>query len=609
MCGIIGYIGNKQSDCILLEGLKKLEYRGYDSAGVAVHNSNNIKIIKTNGRIKNLEEKLLEKRPEGTLGIAHTRWATHGKPSEINSHPHSNKSGTIVAVHNGIIENYIELKERLKDFGYEFVSETDTEVIVHLLDYYYKGDIVDALISTIKELKGSYALGVLCKDEPEKLIGVRKDSPLIAGLGIGENFLASDIPAILEHTRDIYLLNDNEIAIITRDSIELIDVNKNKIDREVYKVTWDIVSAQKDGYEHFMSKEIAEQPKVVKDNLSLRLKTDAKTINLDGINLDKETLDKINKIYMVACGTAYHASLVGKYLIERLARIPVVADVASEFRYRDPIIDKNTLVIVISQSGETADTLAALRLAKEKGARTIGIVNVVGSTIARECDDILYTLAGPEIAVASTKAYSAQLIAMYLISCYIATQKGYISEEEFIMFRNSLLAISDNIKQILKNEDRVKEIANKYKNCDNVFYIGRGLDYLVAKEGSLKLKEVAYIHSEAYEAGELKHGPIALIHDNTLVVGIATDEHLFEKTMSNLKEVKARGAKILAITLEGKEDIMDVADDVIYIPNTEWIFTSILANIPQQLIAYHMSILLGHDVDKPRNLAKSVTVE
>ncbi|HCC07851.1 MAG TPA: glutamine--fructose-6-phosphate transaminase (isomerizing) [Clostridiales bacterium] len=609
MCGIIGYIGNRQSDNILLEGLKKLEYRGYDSAGVAVHNSNNIKIMKTNGRIKNLEERLLEKRPEGTLGIGHTRWATHGKPSEINSHPHSNKSGTIVAVHNGIIENYIELKERLKDLGYEFVSETDTEVIVHLLDYYYKGDIVDALISTLKELKGSYALAIICKDEPGKLIGVRKDSPLIAGIGVGENFLASDIPAILEYTRDIYLLNDNEIVIITSDAIEVIDINKNKIDKEVYKVTWDIVSAEKDGYEHFMSKEIAEQPKVVKDNLSLRLKVDAKTINLDGINLDKEALDKINKIYMVACGTAYHASLVGKYLIERLARIPVVADVASEFRYRDPIIDKNTLVIVISQSGETADTLAALRLAKEKGARTIGIVNVVGSTIARECDDILYTLAGPEIAVASTKAYSAQLIAMYLISCYIATQKGYISEEEFIMFRNSLLAISDNIKQILKGEDKIKEIANKYKTCDNVFYIGRGLDYLVAREGSLKLKEVAYIHSEAYEAGELKHGPIALIHDNTLVVGIATDEHLFEKTMSNLKEVKARGAKILAITLEGKEEIMDVADDVIYIPNTEWIFTSILANIPQQLIAYHMSILLGHDVDKPRNLAKSVTVE
>ena len=609
MCGIVGYVGKKQADSILIEGLKKLEYRGYDSSGIAIHNLSGIKIIKTNGRIKNLEQRISEKRIEGCLGIAHTRWATHGKPSDENSHPHSNKSSTIAVVHNGIIENYMELKEKLKEQGYEFISETDTEVVAHLLDLHYKGNIVDALIGTIKELKGSYALGVLCKDEPDKLISVRKDSPLIIGIGKEGNFIASDIPAVLEHTKDLYLLSDNEIAIITEQNIEIIDINKNKVDKEIFKVTWDLVSAEKAGYEHFMLKEIEEQPKVVKDTLYQRLKPDSNKINLDEINLDKEVLDKINKIYMVACGTAYNVVVVGKYLIERLARIPVVAEVASEFRYRDPIIDSDTLVIVISQSGETADTLAALRLAKEHGARTIGIVNVVGSTIARECDDIFYTLAGPEIAVASTKAYSAQLIAMYLVSCYIAMQKGYISDEEFTMFRNSLLNIGDNIKQILKQGHKIKEIANKYKKCSNVFYIGRGLDYAVAKEGSLKLKEITYIHSEAYEAGELKHGPIALIHDNTLVVGIATDENLFEKTMNNLKEVKARGAKILAITILGKEEIMDVADDVIYLPKTEWIFTSILANIPQQLIAYYMSVLLGHDVDKPRNLAKSVTVE
>ncbi len=609
MCGIVGYTGNKQAENILIEGLKKLEYRGYDSSGITVHTTNNIKTVKSVGRIKNLEEKLKEKKLEGTLGIGHTRWATHGKPSEHNSHPHTNKSGTIAVVHNGIIENYIELRQRLMNMGYEFASETDTEVVVHLLDYYYKSDIVDAVIEVVKEIRGSYALGIVCKDEPNKLIGVRKDSPLVAGIGKDENFIASDISAILEYTKDIYLLEDNEIVVITNENIEILDMNKERIDKDIFKVTWDAVSAEKDGYDHFMLKEIFEQPRVVRDTLASRIKSDKNSITLDGIKLDKEALDNIDKIYMIACGTAYHAALVGKYLIERLVRIPVVADVASEFRYRDPIVDKKTLVILVSQSGETADTIAAMRLAKENGARTLGVVNVVGSTIARECDDVIYTCAGPEIAVASTKAYSAQLIAMYLIACFVGMEKGYISNDDFEHFRESLIDISNKIKEMLSKESEIKLIAEKYKGAHNVFFIGRGLDSAVAKEGALKLKEVAYIHSEAYEAGELKHGPIALIHENSLVIGIATDEQLIEKTISNMKEVKARGAKSIVITIDGREDVNDVADDIIYIPKTEWIFTSILANIPQQLLAYHIATYLGRDVDKPRNLAKSVTVE
>lgn len=609
MCGIVGYIGEAQASPILIEGLKKLEYRGYDSAGIAVYDGSSIDIVKTKGRLKNLEEKLEDRILKGTIGIGHTRWATHGAPSDINSHPHVNINGTITIVHNGIIENYIELKEKLMNKGYIFQSETDTEVIVHLIDYYYTNDPEDAIFKVMEELQGSYALGVLFQDYPDRLVAARKDSPLIVGLGKRENYIASDIPAILQYTRDIYLLEDGEIAILTQDNVKIINKQKEEIKREIYKVTWDVEAAEKGGYEHFMLKEIFEQPKVIKDTLMPRLPENQNQVVLDEINLYAKELNKINKIYIVACGTAYYAGSVGKYLLERIARIPVVAEVASEFRYRDPVLDENTLVIVISQSGETADTLAALRLAKDASSRVLAIVNVVGSSIAREADDVLYTWAGPEIAVASTKAYSAQVACMYLLSCHIALETGKISVEEFLELRKELYQLPKKTDKILHQCNKIKKLANNYLNSKNVFYIGRGLDYMVSLEGSLKLKEIAYVHSEPYAAGELKHGPIALIEDVSLVIGVATQETLYEKTVSNLKEVKARGGKVLAIVLEGNTDIEKTADEVIYIPQTHWMFTSLLANIPQQLFAYYISTALGHDVDKPRNLAKSVTVE
>lgn len=609
MCGIVGYIGEQEASPILVDGLKKLEYRGYDSAGIAVYNGSCIDVMKTKGRLKDLEEKLEGRAVKGTAGIGHTRWATHGAPSDENSHPHSNGDETISVVHNGIIENYMELKEELISNGYVFLSETDTEVAVHLLDYYYKGDPIDAVIKVMNKIEGSYALGILFKDYPDQLIAVRKDSPLIVGLGQGENYIASDIPAILQYTRDVYFLEDGELAILTRDEVKIINKDKEQVAKEVFKVTWDVAAAEKGGYDHFMLKEIFEQAKVVKDTLMPRLPEDQNRIVLDDIKLSKKELENINKIYIVACGTAYYAGIVGKYLLERIARVPVVAEVASEFRYRDPVIDENTLMIVLSQSGETADTLAALRLAKQGGARVIAIVNVVGSSIAREADDILYTWAGPEIAVASTKAYSAQLAAMYLLTCHIALELGRMNEEEFKELRDELYQLPRKVNRVLNKAERIKRLADKYVNSKNVFYVGRGLDYMVSMEGSLKLKEVAYVHSEPYAAGELKHGPIALIEDTTLVVGIVTQAELYDKTVSNLKEVKARNGKVLAIAVKGNTEIEKVVDDVIYIPQTHWMFSSILANIPQQLFAYYVSTALGHDVDKPRNLAKSVTVE
>ncbi|WP_105616745.1 glutamine--fructose-6-phosphate transaminase (isomerizing) [Vallitalea okinawensis] len=609
MCGIVGYIGKNPAQSILIEGLKRLEYRGYDSAGIAIYNQEDINIMKTKGRLANLEEKLDGNHLEGTIGIGHTRWATHGAPSDHNSHPHASHNDKIVIVHNGIIENYMELRDELIEKGYAFKSETDTETVSHLVFDYYKesNDLFEAVMKAIKRLEGSYALGVLCKDNPEELIAARKDSPLIIGKGDGENFIASDIPAILEHTRDIYLLENGEAAVIKRDSIEIFDMEEKTVEKEIFHVDWDIASAEKGGYDHFMLKEIFEQPQVVKDTLLPRL-TD-KGVQLDDINLNKEDLDKINKIYMVACGTASYACLVGKYLLERVARVPVVAEVASEFRYREPILDENTLVIVVSQSGETADTLAALRMAKDAGARVMAVVNVVGSSIARDADDIFYTLAGPEIAVASTKAYSCQLGAMYLIAAHIAILKGKMSMEEYKELKDELMSIPDKIEKILDQQDAIKTLAEEYIAAKNVFYIGRGLDFAVCMEGSLKLKEIAYVHSEPYAAGELKHGPIALIEDDTLVFGIVTQEELNEKTISNLKEVKARGASIITIALEGNEKAKKISDHVIYVPRTHWMLTSILANIPQQLFAYYVSVGLGHDVDKPRNLAKSVTVE
>ncbi len=610
MCGIVGYIGEQQATPILLDGLKALEYRGYDSAGVAVYNSN-IKLVKTKGRLVNLEEKLEKDTAKGNMGIAHTRWATHGEPSDVNSHPHMNTEQTIALVHNGIIENYLTLKEELESKGYVFVSETDTEVAVMLIDYCYSitKNLFDAVIMATERIEGSYAFAVMHKDNPNKIIATRKDSPLIIGLGKGENFIASDIPAILKYTRDIYLLEDSEIAIVEKEGVTLFDSKKQEIKKKIFKVTWDIAAAEKGGYEHFMAKEIFEQPKVIRDTLMPRIPLDQDEIILDDIKLTKKELSKINKIYIIGCGTAFYSGFVGKYLIERVSRIPVVAETASEFRYREPIIDKNTLMIVVSQSGETADTVAALRMAKKAGAHVIGVVNVVGSTIAREASDVLYTWAGPEIAVASTKAYSAQLCAMYLISTKIAMELGEITDEEFVEIKEELYSLPGKVETILEQADYIKTLADRFISMKNVFYIGRGLDYAVSMEGALKIKEIAYLHAEPYAAGELKHGPIALIEKGSLLIGLVGQEELYEKTVSNIKEVKARGAKVLAIALEGNEEIKKVADEVIYVPKTHWMFTSILVNIPQQLFAYYIACGLGHDVDKPRNLAKSVTVE
>jgi len=611
MCGVVGYIGKNDAVPVLINGLSKLEYRGYDSAGVAVYDPEQVKIniCKTKGRIQNLQDKLYMSPLKGKAGIGHTRWATHGVPSDRNAHPHFSDDSKIAVVHNGIIENYMSLKEELEENGYKFASETDTETVAHLIDYYYKSgmDILDAVFKVLERIEGSYALGILCTDFPDRIIATRKDSPLVVGLGEGENFIASDMPAILNYTRNVYLIDDNQVVVLTADSVKILDLDKNEVKKDIFKVDWDIEAAEKSGYDHFMLKEIHEQPKVVRDNLNSRLKDGG--IQLDGIKLGKKELRDINRIYIVACGTAYYAGLVGKYLIERVVRIPVNSEVASEFRYKDPLIDDKTLMIVVSQSGETADTIAAMRLAKEKGARTLGIVNAVGSSIARESDDVLYTLAGPEIAVASTKAFTAQVVSMYLITCHIALELGKMSQDEFIKIKDCMEELPSLVNSILTKEPALKRFMHKYIGSKNVFYIGRGLDYIVSQEGSLKLKEIAYLHSEPYAAGELKHGPIALIEESTLVIGIVTQEELFDKTVSNIRECKARGAKVLAIAMDGNTEISKYADDVFYIPRTHWMLTPLLANIPQQLFAYYMALGLGNDVDKPRNLAKSVTVE
>lgn len=611
MCGIVGYVGKNQAPSILIDGLGKLEYRGYDSAGIAVFDGNEINIAKTKGRLSNLIKLLLENPLSGTIGIGHTRWATHGAPSDTNSHPHISEDHKIAVVHNGIIENYMDIKEELLKEGYHFLSETDTETIAHLIDYYYKEslDFEDSVFKAVSRLEGSYALGIICKDSPDKLIAVRKGSPLVIGKGNGENFIASDIPALLNYTREVYFLEEEEIAVITDNDISIYDSNRNKIERDIYHVTWDIEAAEKSGYAHFMLKEIHEQPKIVRETILKRLPETEDGIVLDNIKLSKQELENIDRIYVVACGTAYYAGLIGKHLIEKICRIPVISEVASEFRYKDPILDDRTLVIVVSQSGETADTLEALRIAKRNGARVLAIVNAVGSSIAREADDVFYILAGPEIAVASTKAYSAQVAAMYILTCHIAIETGKMSLEEFKTVKEELYTIPSKIEVILQKEKIERKLAEKYKDVKNVFYIGRGLDYLVSQEGSLKLKEIAYLHSEAYAAGELKHGPIAMIDENTLVIAIAAQEDLIEKTISNIKEVKARGAKTVAIAMKGNTKIAEVADDVIYIPRTLGILAPVLANIPNQLFAYYMALNLGTDIDKPRNLAKSVTVE
>jgi glucosamine--fructose-6-phosphate aminotransferase (isomerizing) len=608
MCGIVGFIGKKEASPILIEGLSKLEYRGYDSAGVAVIDDGKLVVTKCKGRLANLERKLKDAPVQGTLGIGHTRWATHGEPSDINSHPHCNQKGTISVVHNGIIENYIQLREKLISNGYEFYSETDTEVIPNLIDYYYKGDLVEAVMKAVSRMEGSYAIGVICSDEPDKLVAVRKDSPLIVGVGKGEYFIASDIPAILNHTRDVYLLNDKEFVVLTRKGVSILNQDNETIKKEIFHVTWNADAAEKGGYEHFMLKEIHEQPKAIRDTMASRV-APGKPITLDKITLTKEQIENIDKIYIVACGTAYHAGVVGKYVIEKLARIPVEVDIASEFRYRNPIINNRTLTIVISQSGETADTLAALREAKSHGSRVIAITNVVGSSVSREAGDVLYTWAGPEIAVASTKAYVTQLISMYIIALFFAENKGTLSNDQIEAIKAEMLNLPEKAKKVLEHKEVIQKFASKTYMHKDMFFLGRGLDYAVAMEGSLKLKEISYIHSEAYAAGELKHGPIALIEKGTIVIALATQKDLFDKMVSNIKEVKTRGANVLAFAEEGNTDIEKTADSALYLPETNPILVPVLSVIPLQLLAYYMAIQKGCDVDKPRNLAKSVTVE
>jgi glucosamine--fructose-6-phosphate aminotransferase (isomerizing) len=550
MCGIVGYIGSKDATPILIEGLRRLEYRGYDSAGVAVYNEGRVQVKKYKGRLDVLEGRIRENPILGNLGIGHTRWATHGEPSDVNSHPQTSSGGDIAIVHNGIIENFMPLREWLCYEGYEFRSDTDTEVVAHLIDHFYEGDLVKAVIECMKRLKGSFALGIISSDEPDKLVAVRKDSPLIVGIGSGENFIASDIPAILNHTKRVYLLNDMEIAVLSKEGVKILDHNGAPVQKEVFEVTWDVAAAEKGGYPHFMLKEMFEQPTALRQTLKSRLISENDDIILDMIRINKEDLDRVDKINIVACGTAYHAGVVGKHLIERLARIPVETDIASEFRYRDPILDKNSLVMVISQSGETADTLAAMREAKRKGARVIAVTNVVGSTVSREADDLLYTWAGPEIAVASTKAYTTQLLAMSLIALKLARIKGEIDEELYSSMREAIYRLPEQAQQVLEKAEEIKALSEEYKDVDKVFFIGRSLDHAVAMEGSLKLKEISYIFSEAYAAGELKHGTIALVEDGTLVFALATQDRLFEKSVSNMKEVKARGAHVIAVAKE-----------------------------------------------------------
>lgn len=604
MCGIVGYVGGRQASGILLDGLEKLEYRGYDSAGIAVNSSKGIKCCKVKGRLKNLRDAAQNTDLDGTVGIGHTRWATHGEPSDVNSHPHLSNDKKIAVVHNGIIENYLELRDELKSKGYEFLSETDTEVIPNLVSSFYKGDLLEAVIETTKKLSGSYAICVLCTDEPDKIVAVRKDSPMIIGLKKDEKFVASDIPAVLKETRNVYLLEDTEYVVLNRDSARTYTIDKEEIAHAVYKVTFDDNAAEKGGYDHFMLKEIHEQPKAVKDTLTGRISMDS-AVNFD--LLKYEDIENVDKIYIVACGTAYHAGLVGKTAIERLCRVPVEVDIASEFRYRNPIITPNTLLVVISQSGETADTLAALRLAKQNSAKVLAITNVVGSTVSREADFVFYTHAGPEIAVASTKAYTTQLIALYVFALFLAENKNTVSAEELAAYKEALLGLPDKITEVLECEKKIEEISKKLTNEKDIFFLGRGLDYAVAMEGSLKLKEISYIHSEPYAGGELKHGPIALIEDGTVVVCISTSAELKPKMDSNIKEVITRGADIIGIQTIG----MDThgMNELCEIPVVNELLAPVVSVIPLQLLAYYVSVLKGCDVDKPRNLAKSVTVE
>ena len=608
MCGIVGYIGREQASKIILEGLSKLEYRGYDSAGMAVYDGEKITITKAAGRLKALDELTHGgETMSGTVGIGHTRWATHGIPNHANSHPHFNVQETIAVVHNGIIENYIPLKNKLKRKGYQFVSDTDTEVIAQLLDYYYKGNPMEAITKVLHRVEGSYALGIMFAEHPEEIYAVRKGSPLIVGKNESGAFIASDVPAILKYTRTVYFVDEQEVACLKENEIKFFSVDEEEIQKKSVHIDWDTNAAEKGGYEHFMLKEMYEQPKTVADTLGPRIK--GNDIRIEELHMSDEELCAIRKIHIVACGSAYHTSVTGKYVIEELARIPVEVDMASEFRYRNPVLEEGAMVIVISQSGETADTLAALRESKARGFKVLGIVNVVGSSIAREADNVMYTWAGPEIAVATTKAYSAQLIALYLLAIKMAKVRERVTEKEVKAMIADLKKLPDQIEMLLNNKEKIQHFANRYVGAKDIFFIGRGIDYSISLEGSLKLKEISYVHSEAYAAGELKHGTISLIEEGTLVAAVSTQKNLYQKTISNMVEVKSRGAFVLAVTNEGNYEIEKASDYVIYIPETNQYFTNSLAIIPLQLFAYYVSLGKGCDVDKPRNLAKSVTVE
>lgn len=608
MCGIVGYIGNRQAAPILLDGLAKLEYRGYDSAGIAVYSDGGIDMMKSKGRLKVLSELTHDGATlPGTLGIGHTRWATHGSPSDVNAHPHFNADKSIVVVHNGIIENYLKLKKKLEKRGYVFLSETDTEIIAHLLDYYYQGNPLQAITKIMHRMEGSYALGIIFKDHPEELYAVRKDSPLIVGHTDGGSIIASDVPAVLRYTRDVYFIENEEIVRMAKDSMEFYNADEEPIAKEPVRVEWDVNAAEKGGYEHFMLKEMYEQPKAVMDTFSPRIK--GNRIEIEELGMTEDDIRAVRKITVVACGSASHVGHTGKYIFEGLARIPVEVDMASEFRYRNPILDEHALVIVISQSGETADTLAALREAKKMGARVLGIVNVVGSSIAREADNVMYTWAGPEIAVATTKAYSAQLTAMYLLAMKFAQVRGQLSDSGLEKMLGEMKALPAQIEMILNNREKIQKFATRYLAARDIFFIGRGIDHAISMEGSLKLKEISYIHSEAYAAGELKHGTISLVEEGTLVAAVLTQKDLYKKMISNMEEVRTRGAFVMAVTSEGNTEAEKAADYVTYIPETNKYFTNSLAIIPLQLFAYYIAVGRGCDVDKPRNLAKSVTVE
>ena len=609
MCGIIGYIGNQNSVPILIDGLKRLEYRGYDSAGIAFIQHEKIEVRRCVGKLKNLEMALSGEKLNSTIGIGHTRWATHGRPSEENAHPH--RVGNIVVVHNGIIENYIQLKKELIAEGRRFTSETDTEVIAHLIERHTKRGLtlVQAVQEALKEVKGAYAIAVLKEEEPDILVGARNGCPLVAGLAQGGSFLASDIPAILNYTRDVLFLNDEEIIILSPEGIQIVDLEGNPVEKEPSKVMWNPVMAEKGGYRHFMLKEIYEQPRAIMDTLRGRLSYDTGNVYLDEAGLSEDDVKGLKKIFIVACGTSWHAALVAKFMIEEIARLPVEVDVGSEFRYRNPLIDGKSLLIAITQSGETADTLAAMREAKSKGGKVFSVCNVVGSTAARESDGIIYTHAGPEIGVAATKTFTAQLVALYILAIYLGRARGLLSQAEGKNKLETLSQLPNLVEKILEDSDRIEEMARHYFQYTDFLYLGRGPNYPIALEGALKLKEISYIHAEGYPAGEMKHGPIALIDDKMPTVALITRNNVYDKVISNIMEVKARGGKVIAIATDGDEDISAKADDVVYLPQFDHLLTPVLLAIPLQLFAYHIAVLRGCDVDQPRNLAKSVTVE